>query len=110
MSSINEIITLLQAGYTKSEIDAMTAQPEQIPPEPAPIPAADPEPEPAPAPEPEPAPEQPNADYQRLEAKLNQFIGLFQNANLNQGIDNLPRRSAQDALAEVIAPPRKERK
>ena len=109
MPSVNEIITLLNAGYTKADIDQLTQVQAPAPePEPAPAPAA-----PAPAaPAPDPEPEEPiqGADkYAQLEAKFNQLIGVMQQQNLNQGIDTLPKRSAQDALAEIIAPPRKEK-
>lgn len=104
MASVNEIIQLLNAGYTKAEIDQLTQVQAPAPePEPAPAPAA-------PAPDPEPEEPIQGADrYAQLEAKFNQLIGVMQAQNLNQGIDTLPKRSAQDALAEIIAPPRKEK-
>ena len=102
----HEILKLLDAGYTKQEIEAMDATQEtteQI------QPAADPEPTPAPPTEPAADP-QPDDRYQALENKLNQLLGIVQNDNLNKGVDGVPKRSASDALASVIAPPRKEKK
>lgn len=112
--NIEQVITLINAGYTKAEIEAMhgggsAAQPESQP-------AAQPDPEPA---QPEPtqaaAPEassQANGDdaYSRLEAKLNQLIGLQQMQNINASIPagQQNQRSVADILGEVIAPPRKE--
>lgn len=113
--NFEQVIALVNAGYTKAEIEAMQgAMPEQ------------PEVQPAQDPEPEPAPEttqgateqqtqQPaNTEqdpYTRLEAKLNQLIGLQQAQNINANVgDAAPARSSTDILGSVIAPPRKERK
>lgn len=97
---LNDVLTLLQAGYTKEQIEAFN--------EPDPAPAPAPEPEPAPAPEPE-EPIQGADRYAALEAKLNSLMGIVQAQNLNTGVDTMPKRTAQDALANVIAPPRKEK-
>ena len=108
-----DILTLLQAGYTKADIDAMSA--------PAPAPAQDPEPEPAPAADPEKpatpaAPAAPAAptppivpDYGALIAQLTaQVSGLtkaVQIANLH-GANQPPEHtdSAEDILAKLINP------
>ena len=55
MLDAQAILTLLNAGYTKAEIDAMQA-PAGTTPAPAPAPAPDPAPAPAPAPVPAAAP------------------------------------------------------
>lgn len=112
----NDIITLLNAGYTKAEIDAMMqpaaadqAQPAAIPAQPEPeAPEAIPE-QSAPAqPAAQPAPAQPS-EYERLEALLNKFIGVAQAGNLNSGMSAAqPQgRTATDVLGAVIAPPQK---
>lgn len=95
-----DILTLLQAGYTKAEIDAMSA----------PAPAPDPEPAPAPTPDPEPAPAPaPAPDYGALIAQLTaQVSGLtkaVQIANLH-GANQPPEHtdSAEDILAKLINP------
>ena len=58
---IEDIITLINAGYSKADIDRMVSdepQPEPKPePEPEPEPKPEPEPEPEPKPEPEPEPD-----------------------------------------------------
>ena len=51
-----EIITLLQGGFTHDEIIALTQVPAPAPADPVPAPAPAPEPAPAPADEPAPAP------------------------------------------------------
>lgn len=109
-----DILTLLQAGYTKAEIDAMSApSPAGLPapdPEPAPAPVPDPEPAPAPTPDPEPAPAPaPAPDYGAMIAQLTaQVSGLtkaVQIANLKG--TNLPpekTETAEDILAKLINP------
>lgn len=116
--NFDQIMALVNAGYTKAEIDAM-----QIPAaDPAPVPAApaaDPapvDPTPAPpavhtdnaAPAQQPAQAQPS-EYDRLETLLKQFIGVAQSGNLNAGMNagNVPQRSSTDILGAVIAPPQK---
>ena len=118
-----DIITLLNAGYTKAEIDALMqpavseaapAQPAAIPEQSAPAapaqPAAIPE-QSAPAAQPaaQPAPAQQPTEYERLEALLNKFIGVAQAGNLNSGMTAAPQqgKSATDILGAVIAPPQK---
>ena len=90
----SDILTLLQAGYTKAEIDAMDQ----------PSPAQNQE---APAQTPE-APAQTPADgYARLEALLNQLVGIQQTNNVNHvnmGSNYEAERSTTDILASVIAP------
>lgn len=113
--NFDQVMALVNAGFTKEDIQAMLGgQPE---------PAAQPEPQPAAQPDPAPAqpaqtqaepPEassQANGDdaYQRLEAKLNQLIGLQTQANINANVGSAqPARSATDILADIIAPPRRE--
>ena len=105
--NLNNIITLLNAGYTKAEIDAMLLTDQgtdQAPDQPAP--AQDPAPaQPAAAPE---EPIQGNDQFKALEAKLNQLMGMVQVQNLNTGVDTVPKRTSEDILAQVIAPPRKD--
>lgn len=116
--NFDQIIALVNAGYTKAEIDAM-----QAPAAPAASePAADPTPAPAPA-DPTPAAPEPSApaqpaqqpaqpqptEYEKLEALLNRFIGVAQAGNLNAGMTAgaINQRTATDILGEVIAPPMK---
>lgn len=111
---LNEIFKLIDAGYTKADIEALTAQPAPADPEPA---QADPEPTPAPepAPDPEPAPAPANNDdrYERLEKLLTTLIGAQQGQNINADIGTagaVNQRTPEQILGQVIAPPRKESK
>ena len=103
-----DIITLLNAGYTKAEIDALMqpAVSEAAPAQPAAIPEQS---APAAQPAAQPAPAQQPTEYERLEALLNKFIGVAQAGNLNSGMTAAPQqgKSATDILGAVIAPPQK---
>ena len=99
-----EILTLINAGYTKAEIDAME--------NPAPAPVPDPVPEPAPTPDPAPAPTpQPDAMGQfagALQNMLTQFGNRMQ--TIMQGINiagsEQPKQpELQDVVASIINPP-----
>ena len=107
----SDILTLLQAGYTKAEIDAMDqpapAQNQEAPAQNQEAPAQNQE---APAQNQEaPAQNQeaPADGYARLEALLNQLVGIQQTNNvnrLNMGSNYEAERSTTDILASVIAP------
>jgi hypothetical protein len=104
----NDILTLLRAGYSKAEIEAMDqpapAEPEQTPAEPE---QTQPEPAPTPA-EPEQTQKAPEDGYAKLESLLNQFINTAQTANLNANMaGGMQQKSTTDILAGVIAPPAK---
>lgn len=111
--NFDQVMALVNAGFTKEDIQAMQGgQPEPAQPDPTP---AQPETQPAqPAQKPAETPaasSQAGGDdaYQRLEAKLNQLIGLQTQANINANVGSAqPARSATDILAGVIAPPRRE--
>ena len=103
--TIDEILKLGAMGYTKEDIEAMNAG------------SAEPEPEKAPEPEqtkqePEQEPEQktdPTKDLLQFMAgefeKLNRSI---QSANiLGSNINQPKEKTAEDVLAELIAPPQK---
>lgn len=114
--NFNDVIALVNAGYTKAEIEAMQGAASSDQPEVTQ--AQDPEPEQAQEPTQgatEQQTQQPaNTEqdpYTRLEAKLNQLIGLQQSQNINANVgDAAPARTSTDILGSVIAPPRKERK
>ena len=100
----SDILTLLQAGYSKAEIEAMD-QPE-APDQTQDTPAQNQE---APAQNQEaPAQNQeaPADGYARLEALLNQLVGIQQSNNVNHVNmgSNYEERSTTDILASVIAP------
>lgn len=101
-----EILTLINAGYSKAEIAAMD--------QPTPAPVPDPVPEPTPTPTPDPAPDptpQPDA--------MSQFAGTLQNMftqfgnrmqTILQGINiagsEQPKQpELQDVVASIINPP-----
>lgn len=130
--TFEQIIQLVNAGYTKADIDAMTEAPPasatgsaagtspDLPLTPAdPAPAQQAQPQPAqqaqtPA-QPEQTnvnqPEQPEPDrFRQLEDKLNLLLGITHAGNLNANIGGSaqPSRSATDILGSVIAPPRKD--
>lgn len=130
MAALNEIMKLVEAGFTKDEILAMTAEPEKTP---APAPA-DPEPEKEPAapekqeqaelkkvePEKESTAQAPAAPAAKPEQKsqLDILIEKVQELsnqvitnNINtQSMDPSKRRTDEDILAAVINPPRAEKK
>lgn len=109
MMDLDEILKLIDAGYTKADIEALTAAP-------APAdPPAEPDPAPAPAqpdPEPAPAPAVNDERYDRLEKLLTTLIGAQQGMNVNAdiGAADVNRRTPEQILGSVIAPPRKESK
>lgn len=125
--NIEQVITLLNAGYTKAEIEAMlgggsAAQPAQLAPETPAQPAEQPA-QPAQETPAQPAEKQaePSAQpssqgqqddaYARLEAKLNQLIGLQQAGAINQTIPGSAAavKTPEQILGSVIAPPRKDK-
>ena len=103
--TIDEILKLGAMGYTKEDIEAMNAGSEKPEPEKAPEPEQT-------KPEPEKAPEQktdPTKDMLQFMAgefeKLNRSI---QSANiLGSNINQPKEKTAEDVLAELIAPPQK---
>lgn len=108
--TLEEILSLIKAGYTKAEIDALSAPAPTPDPEPQPAPDPEPAPAPATAPDPEPAPAPaPAPDYGALIAQLTaQVSGLtkaVQIANLH-GANQPPEHtdSAEDILAKLINP------
>lgn len=124
--TIQEILSLVNAGYTRTEIEAMTNSAPEVPaPEPAPAPTQEeqkteapavvpaPAPAPAPAPVPVPAPAQEtitNAQIMESIAKLTSAVqaNAIAHSVIPQGLQNPP--TAEDMLAEIIRPTYKERK
>lgn len=98
------ILKLVDAGFTKEEILALagTAQPTEAEP---------PKNEPAPQPEPEPEPEKPaqpdpnETRYNELLSAMQKLTGAIQAGNiLNSSNREEPQLSAEDILAEVVNP------
>ena len=102
-----EIINLLDRGFTPDQITALTgaAAPD---PEPAP---ADPEPDPEPVPaDPEPAPADPEPDPEisRLNGEIENLKKQLQAQNIKtQSVSILPgdRETVESVLATIIRPP-----
>ena len=103
---LDRIFKLIDAGYTKEDIEKMEA------------PAADPEPEEKKDPEPEakkeekpaadPAPAQTGND--QILAALNNLTNAIMKKNLNvTTAESASPQTTQDILAKVIAPPKKEK-
>ena len=101
----SEILQLINAGYTKAEIDAME-NPETDAPDP--IPAAAPEAEQEPEPEPKPIQEKPqtvNPEIEALTNQINSLVSAIQRSNiLNSQMPPEPAESAEDILASIITP------
>jgi len=110
--TVNDIMKLLDAGYTKEEISALEAPAPEAKPEAQPEPEAKPEAAPAPEAKPEatPAPEaEPTlADVLKQMAKLTATIQANALAQTQiAGQQKAP--TAEDMIAQIIRPTRKER-
>lgn len=111
MNTLDSIIKLIDAGFTKSEIDKLINSPsvensadDQPAPDPEPAPtAADP------AQAPEPAKENPSTQDAILEY-LKQMNANIVRSNLNQTFARAEERTPEDILAEIIAPPNLKKK
>ena len=105
-----EILALINAGYTKAEIDAMELpETAAVPdPDPEPVPEAEPEPE-KDAPKPEPVKPNPvNPEIQALTKQINDLVSAIQKSNLlSTNQPQVPAESAEDILANIIAPTHK---
>ena len=121
-----DILALVRAGFSRSEILAMQAPaaepaPAAPQPDPEPAPAApqpDPEPAPAPAaPQPEPAPAAPQPapaaqpSNQDVLAAINSLTAAIQNINRNSAQQPGQNRiTGDDVMAGFIRPPRSDKK
>lgn len=109
MATLNDIITLANAGYSKSDITALLGAGQ----DPAPAPAPDPAPQPAPVPQQDPAPapaqpDQPDAMKSVLQ-QLQSLTQAIQASNImNTGRDTPQGESVDDIIASIIAPRPKE--
>lgn len=104
-----EILQLINAGYTKADIEAMELPETGAPdPDPSPAPAAEPEKE-TEAPQPEPVkPNTVNPEIQALTKQINDLVSAIQKSNLlNTNQPQIQAESAEDILANIIAPTHK---
>lgn len=110
---VNEIIKLLAAGYSKEEIEAFEkaeepeeAAPEDIQEEPEKEEKKE-EADAADQAQPDPVQDQ----IAKLTAAMERMSGMIISQNINRTVtEGASERSIDDMLAEVINPPRKERK
>lgn len=113
-----DILALVRAGFSRSEILAMqanAAEPAPAEPQPDPEPAPQPEPEPAPAaPQPEPAPAAPQPaqpSNQDVLTAINSLTAAIQNINRNSAQQPGQNRiTGDDVMAGFIRPPRSDNK
>ena len=107
---IEDILALTKAGYTKADIAALTAEPEQVAETSEPLPTIPAEPEPAAVAEPEKkAADVPAAENETISALLAEVQGLKkQLAQHFINTDSVPTLSKEDIatkiLGEVINP------
>ena len=107
-----ELMKLVNAGFTKQEILAITGQinaepkPEPLKaPDPEPEKAPDPEPVKAPDPEPEKAPDQNQAAIDKLTEQVTKLTTLVQRSNiLASEQPEIKQQSAEDIIASIIFP------
>ena len=118
----DQILSLVQAGYTRAEIEAMIIPDQQPEPKPAEVKQPEQQPDPKPAePQPDPKPDQPD-ELKALRDELNQakqqikdLTSQVQKNNLlDRGMEQLPGQDAAkntDAvIGELIRPTLQERK
>ena len=115
-----DVLKLIDAGYTKAEIAAMDRVPvpdillqrEDIF-KPAPEPAPEPTPAPDPGPEPTPQPDAMGQFAGMLQTMFTQFgdrmQSIMQKMNLQTTEQPVPE-SAQDVIASIINPPGRDKK
>lgn len=102
-----EILQLINAGFTKADIEAMELPETAAVPDPVPEPV--PEAEPAPvkeAPQPEPVKQNPvNPEIQALTKQINDLVSAIQKSNLlNTKMPEAQHETAEDILANIISP------
>jgi len=105
---VDEILKLIDAGYTKADIDAMTAEPAAEPeqtaePEETPAQAAEPA---AQAPEQTAEPAAQAAGQDQILDALNRLTNTIIKSNINATVTQPAERTPEEALAEIISPPK----
>jgi len=109
--TMQEILTLVAAGYTKEDIEKMEAPaaPDPVPvPDPAPAPAA---PDPVPVPDPAPAPAENEPTMRDLMQSMAKLTSAIQANAIAQSVvpGGNQGPTAEDAIAQIIRPTFKER-
>ena len=99
-----EILNLLDRGLTPEQIIGLQAAP-------APMPETPPQPEPDPVPAPAPAADQVPEWAQQLNQSINRMTNaLHANAIMNAQQPEVKPQTAEEALAQIIAPPPRTKK
>ena len=92
---LDDIVVLAKAGYTAEQISKLASM------------GAEPQPQPAPEPQPQPTPEPQPDPMEAMLAQLSQLTAAIQaNGILSSTQPKQP--TADDILASIIAPPKKE--
>lgn len=108
---ITEVIQLLKAGYTKSEIQDLMREPAPAEPE-GPAEPTDPAPD---APDPAPAPAAPSqtdqeiTELRRLVDNLTKLVQQQNIRNSSMPAPKTPEQTAEDILASIINPMKEEK-
>lgn len=100
---LDDIVALAKAGYTAEQISKMAA----LEANPDPRPVSEPAPEPAPEPQNPPAQDPKPDPMEAMLTQLSQLTAAIQ-ANGILGSTQPKQPTADDILASIIAPPRKE--
>lgn len=101
--TFEQLMKLLDAGFTKQEIMALNGTPAPAPqPEPKPDPKTAPAPQPDPEPQPDPAPA-PQNDQAAILAKLEELNQTIIRSNINNSRQP-ETESVDDILATIIRP------
>ena len=99
-----ELMKLVNAGFTKQEILAITGQ-LNAEPSPEPAKAQDPVPDPEPAKAPEPQPDQNQAAIDKLTEQVTKLTTLVQKSNILMSEQpELKQQTAEDIVASIIFP------
>lgn len=111
MDKVDKILTLIEKGYTKAEIDAMLMTPAEPEPEAAPEPLPEPEPEPAAEPEAAPAQETVQEQFtsfmEEMRSSMAALTAAVQSRNIQSNeVDTTRPEDLNDFLAAYINPPR----
>lgn len=111
-----ELMKLVNAGFTKQEILAITGQlnaepspePAKAPdpvPDPKPVQAPDPVPDPEPAKAPDPVPDPTQSAIDQLTAQVTKLTTLVQRSNILMSEQpDLKQQTAEDIVASIIFP------
>ena len=101
----DDILTLLKAGYTRQEIDAMASPAPAPVPDPTPAPTPAPTPNPVPDPSPAPAPQNNDAILAAITDLGNKSTAAMQAASLGAAMMQQPTGDTLESVMAQIIPP-----